>query len=125
MKICFPTKGKEGLSAKLYSHFGSAPYFTIFDTDTKNIEIVDNGNKEHIHGACNPLETLKNSQIDAIVVGGIGFNAFKKLSTLNVRIYSHASTETVEAVYKAFLKNELIPVNEKNICSHGDNHSCQ
>lgn len=29
MKICLPTMGKEGLKEKVFSHFGSARYFTI------------------------------------------------------------------------------------------------
>jgi predicted Fe-Mo cluster-binding NifX family protein len=33
MKICIPTENKEGLSAKVHGHFGSAQYFTIYDTD--------------------------------------------------------------------------------------------
>ncbi len=54
MKICIPTETGEGKNAQVYGHFGSAPYFTIYDTDAQSIEIVDNANSHHEHGTCNP-----------------------------------------------------------------------
>jgi hypothetical protein len=35
MKICIPTETNEGKSAAVYGHFGSAPYFTIIDTEKR------------------------------------------------------------------------------------------
>ena len=32
MKVCFPTQTNEGLAAAVYGHFGSAPFFTLCDT---------------------------------------------------------------------------------------------
>jgi predicted Fe-Mo cluster-binding NifX family protein len=50
MKICIPTETNEGKSAQVYSHFGSTSFFTIYDTDTDSIEIIDNANQHHSHG---------------------------------------------------------------------------
>ena len=42
MKICIPTETNQGNTAQVYGHFGSAPYFTIYDTEAKSLEVVDN-----------------------------------------------------------------------------------
>ena len=36
MKICIPTETNSGKEAMVYGHFGSAPFFTIFDTANKS-----------------------------------------------------------------------------------------
>ena len=33
MKICIPTADNNGMDAKASAHFGSAPYYTVVDTD--------------------------------------------------------------------------------------------
>ena len=40
MKICMPTEGDKGISEKLYAHFGSAPYFTVVDTETGDVSEI-------------------------------------------------------------------------------------
>ena len=45
MKICIPTKGNEGMKARISKHFGSASYFTIIDTEANETEIIDNLDK--------------------------------------------------------------------------------
>ena len=45
MRICIPTETDMGQEAKVYGHFGSAPYFTIYDTEEMTLE-----NACHQHG---------------------------------------------------------------------------
>ena len=52
MKLCIPTETNEGKSATVYGHFGSAPYFTIVDTEKDTVEVIDNANQHHAHGMC-------------------------------------------------------------------------
>lgn len=49
MKIYIPTETNEGKSAVVYGHFGSAPFFTIYDTTNASVEIIVNANKHHAH----------------------------------------------------------------------------
>ena len=37
MKICFPVQNDNGIESAVYNHFGSAPVFVVFDTDTNSI----------------------------------------------------------------------------------------
>ena len=75
MKICSPVHNDNGIDSAVYNHFGSAPVFVVYDTDTSSIESINNQDQHHTHGACNPMKALDNQKVDAIVVGGIGAGA--------------------------------------------------
>jgi len=87
MKIAFPTHENKGLDSPVYSHFGSAPFFVIVDADSGEVEILDNQDLGHDHGNCQPLLALGSTSVDAVVVGGIGGGALKKLVDANVKTY--------------------------------------
>jgi predicted Fe-Mo cluster-binding NifX family protein len=53
----------------VHEHFGSAPIFTIFETDTKALEVVENPNNKHLHGTCQPLNALNGTDVDVVVKG--------------------------------------------------------
>jgi predicted Fe-Mo cluster-binding NifX family protein len=52
MRLCIPIETNEGKNAKVYGHFGSAPYFTIVDIEKDSVEVIDNANQHHAHGMC-------------------------------------------------------------------------
>jgi predicted Fe-Mo cluster-binding NifX family protein len=79
MKICIPTETDAGKKAKVYGYFGSAPYFTIYDTEKDDYETVDISNQHHIHGTCHSIGVLDSQHIDAVVFAGIGIRAIQKL----------------------------------------------
>lgn len=87
MKVCFPVTENQGLTSQVFDHFGSAPEFIIVDMTTGAFESVNNGDKIHQQGACNPLAGLGGRQVDAIVVGGIGGGALHKLNAAGIRAY--------------------------------------
>jgi predicted Fe-Mo cluster-binding NifX family protein len=87
MKICVPTKTKDGKTAEVYEHFGSAPFFTIYDTESKTVEVIDNSNQHHDHGMCQPLNALANQHIDVVVTGGMGARAVQKLNEGGIKTF--------------------------------------
>ncbi|MBW2614352.1 MAG: NifB/NifX family molybdenum-iron cluster-binding protein [Deltaproteobacteria bacterium] len=87
MKIAFPTQEKNGRQSPVHNHFGSAPYFIIVDTDTEKSHIIDNQNLDHTHGNCQPLLALDGTHVDAVVVGGIGGGALRKLLNEGIKTY--------------------------------------
>jgi predicted Fe-Mo cluster-binding NifX family protein len=94
MKVCFPAKTLEGMKSLVYEHFGSAPGFVIIDTESMNLEEIQNGDMHHEHGMCQPLKALGGRQVDAVVVGGIGMGALLKLQTQGIKVF-HAANGTV------------------------------
>jgi predicted Fe-Mo cluster-binding NifX family protein len=87
MKIAFPTQENKSIESPVYSHFGSARFFIIVDAETGEQETVDNHDLNHAHGMCQPLAALGGKSVDAVVVGGIGGGALKKLTEEGVKTY--------------------------------------
>ena len=67
MRICIPTETDDGNDAQVNAHFGSAPVFTIYDTDSHELEYVNNSAHQHIHGMCQPMTALKGRRIDSVI----------------------------------------------------------
>lgn len=120
MKICIPTENNEGKSAKVYGHFGSAPYFTIYDTENGVVEIINNSNQHHSHGMCQPMSSLTGKKIDVVVCGGMGARAVQKLNESGIRAYL-AMTGTVAEIAEQFIKGGLSEINANNACAQ---HGC-
>lgn len=119
MKICIPTETNEGKDASVYGHFGSAPYFTIYDTDSHTIDIVENGNSHHEHGTCNPVAAIQGKAIDMIVTGGMGARAVMMLNAKGIKVF-RAVPGTVAQTIMHCTANKLEELTEKSACAaHG------
>jgi predicted Fe-Mo cluster-binding NifX family protein len=94
MKLGFPVEINHGLESEVYGHFGSAPAFVVVDTDSDQIVALENGNRNHQHGSCNPVMALQGQKIDAMIVGGIGPGALRKLNAMGIRVFG-AGTFTI------------------------------
>ncbi len=113
MKICIPTEDNEGLNAKVDGHFGSAQYFTIYDTEKKTVSTIDNTNAYLSQGMCHSIGVLSTASIDAVVCHGIGMGAVQKLNEANIKAY-RTSGETVADIIKKYENNELDEIIFKN-----------
>lgn len=120
MRICIPTETNEGISAKVYGHFGSAPYFTVYDSEKDSFEVIDNSDQHHAHGTCHPMGALDDKNIDAVVCGGMGARAVQKLNEGGIKTY-RAVVGTVGEITKKYKQGELEEITIKNSCTH---HNC-
>ena len=120
MKICIPITSNEGLKAKVNAHFGSAPYFLIYDNEKGAFEVINNSDSQHMHGMCHPLKALDNKGIDAVVCGGMGARAVQKLNEDDIKAY-RASAETVEEIIVRYKEGKLEEITVDNACI---DHSC-
>jgi len=121
MRICIPTETNTGLKAKVNAHFGSAPYFTIYDTDKEKIETISNSNQHHSHGMCQPLGALANMAIDIIVCGGMGARAVMKLNEGGIKAFK-VSGGTVADLLKRYKHGDLQEITPEAACDHSDCH---
>jgi predicted Fe-Mo cluster-binding NifX family protein len=87
MKVVFPTEEMDGLDSRVFEHFGSAAGFVVVDTDSNAFELRANPDREHTHGRCQPLKALGGDPVDAVVVGGIGGGALRKLQLGGIKVY--------------------------------------
>jgi len=120
MKICVPTQTDKGKEAQVFEHFGSSPFFTIYDTESGDVDIVNNANQEHSHGMCQPMSQLKGKDIDAVVCGGMGMRAIQKLNEGGIKAY-RAIPGTVENIAEQYVKGGLEEITIKDACT---NHEC-
>jgi len=120
MKICIPTETNEGKSAKVYGHFGSAPYFTFYDTEKDDCQTIDNSNQHHVHGTCNPIDILVNKGIDAVVCSGMGMRAIQKLNQAGIQAYNAAGSN-VHDIIEEYRVKELVEITVNNACRR---HGC-
>jgi predicted Fe-Mo cluster-binding NifX family protein len=84
--VCIPIAVDHGLDSKLLPHFGSAPLFALVDIETRAMETLDNS-EEHGHGGCAPVDFLAARRVEAIIVGGIGSGAIRRLAAYGIPAY--------------------------------------
>jgi predicted Fe-Mo cluster-binding NifX family protein len=119
MKIGFAIQTNEGMESRVYDHFGSAPAFIIVDTEGKEVQIVNNKDLLHIHGACNPVMALDGKSVNAMVVGGIGGGALIKLNASGIKVYG-AGAPTIKENLALLGENKLQELSVNNSCrAHG------
>lgn len=123
MKICFPVEQDKGLESPIYGHFGSAPGFVTFDTETKQAGFINNRDAVHEHGACNPAAALSGAGVDAVIVGGIGQGAMNRLMSDGVSVYQ-AKTGRVSSDAELFMQDSLVKLAGKEQLCGGHTHSC-
>ena len=121
MKICMPTETDLGLNAVVMAHFGSAPFFTIYDTDTKTVEHIGNLNQHHLHGGCQPLLALNGRAVDVVICGGMGARAVQKLGEGGIKVFK-VNGSTVKAALANYFKGQLNPITLLNACQDHDCH---
>ena len=122
MKIAFPIVENKGIDSSVHGHFGSAPFFVFVDLDTDSVEIFENPDQDHQHGACNPMTALGGRQVDGVVVGGIGGGALKKLNNDGITVYRAVDGTIMENA--RLIKAGNLPVFEPGqVC--GQHHGVQ
>ncbi len=106
MKVCFPVIKDEGMASSIYGHFASAPQFVLVDTETEETTAVHNHDKDAPEAGCNPFKALSGSQLDGVIVGGIGDNLLELLNMMGFRVYE-AQSESVRENVELFGRQEL------------------
>jgi predicted Fe-Mo cluster-binding NifX family protein len=117
MKVCVPTETNEGLKARVYGHFGSAPFFTLVEIEGKSVDIIDNGNKVHAHGQCHPVASLQGQKVEAVVTGGMGLRAVQMFQAAGIKVF-RAPSGTVEDVVREIAGGRLEEITVEDACGH-------
>jgi predicted Fe-Mo cluster-binding NifX family protein len=116
MKVCFPVAEDQGMNSKVFNHFNSSPYFLIIDTDTEQVETVQNCDPKDEMKGCNPSTALMGRAIDAIVVGGIGDALLQFLNMTGYQVYETTDDnlrKNIEMLKNQEL-NEIFPFFSQN-----------
>ncbi len=122
MQICIPTEDDRALDARVYDHFGSAPFFALADTESGDIEMLDNTKGRHRHGECEPIDHIDADQTDAVVCRGIGKRACASLERAGVDVLITAA-HTVRDVIAEAREKKLRRLSTDEACGgHSGKH---
>lgn len=124
MKVCFAVQENSGVDSLVYNHFGSAPLFVMIDTNIDGATIVDNQDRDHVHGACNPIMAIGGRDIDAVVVGGIGAGAIQGLNSRGIKVFK-SMAPTVKENLDLLKDGKLPEMLIQHACGgHGHGSGC-
>ena len=122
MKICFPVDNDKAAKSKVRDHFGSAPFYIVYDDSSKEFFTVSNKDLDHQREQCNPMESFKDVKIDAVVVGSIGTAAVRMFNASGVKVYK-GIVGTVEKNIVEFNQVGMPEFTVKSSCK-GDKGCC-
>ena len=107
MKICITSTGKE-IDAKVDPRFGRAPYFLIIDTDTGDLEVLDNSAAAESQGAgIVAAQLVSDKGVDGVLTGRVGPNALKAFQASGIILHEGVSSqETVKEALTRFENGE-------------------
>lgn len=118
MKLCMPTINEQGLAARLSPHFGSAPYYTVVESETGDAAVLVNGQAQHEHGHCDPTRGLQGQGIDAVVCRGLGRRALMVLDQLGIQVLMTEAWTVADAL-AAFRTGRLASFTLAAACQGG------
>ncbi len=115
MKLCIPSMGKNGLDEAVGEHFGRVPAYTVFETETDEVTIMDN-TSEHMGGTGYPAEILARAGMNIMLCGGLGRRAISMFEELGVMVFVGA-TGTVRESIDMWKAGKLQAATDENACA--------
>jgi predicted Fe-Mo cluster-binding NifX family protein len=121
MRICMPTVDANGFESSLSGHFGSAPYFALYDTESNKVSMVINDHDSHAHGSCMPVEMLQEHHAEIVLCKGMGMRAVDLLKSAGIKVFLVEAATVKEAIDK-FNANQIKPLTLEAACQ---GHDCK
>lgn len=106
MKVCFPVAVDNGLNSELFNHFASSPLFLIVDSESGDIEALENCDPQAPEMGCNPFAALQGRNLDAIVVDAIGDAVHQTMNMCGFRVYT-ANSSNLQQLVEALKNGQL------------------
>ncbi|NHI83134.1 MAG: dinitrogenase iron-molybdenum cofactor biosynthesis protein [Candidatus Thorarchaeota archaeon] len=105
-KICVTSTGKT-LEAQIDPRFGRCAYFVIVDPNTMEFEAISNTAVGASGGAgIQAAQAVSGKNIEAVVTGSVGPNAYSALASSDIKIMTGASG-TVKSAVEMYKANKL------------------
>ena len=111
MKVAIPVEEKT-MTGKVCPSFGRAPYFLIYDQDTKEASFVDNSAADSAGGAgIKAAQMIVDNKADVLLTPRCGENAAGVLQAAGVKMYK-TMDESVADNIKAWSEGKLSSLTE-------------
>lgn len=122
-KICVPTANNGGLNDSIGEHFGRVPTFTIFDTTTQTVTVVDN-TSEHAGGSGLPADILSGLGVDVLLCQGAGRRAISIFGGNGIEVYIGVTGTAGEAI-TAWKSGVLSRASDTDACQQHTFHDSE
>ncbi len=97
-RIFFPLLDDNGMDSEISSHFGHAPFFGLYDTETKKLEIIEN-NLDHVDPTKSPVDQIVEAVNPTTVFAqGIGGRAIGLFAEKGVKLKTGPYTVVKEVI---------------------------
>lgn len=118
MKVAITAQGREP-DSQIDLRFGRAKFLIVANTDTGGFEVQDNTlNLNAVQGAgIQTGQNIANLDVDAVITGNVGPNAFRTLNAAKVKIFL-ADKQTVQEAMDSFKANKLKQVDQASVEGH-------
>lgn len=118
MRIAIPVD-KNDKNAKIYTTLGRAPYFLIYDIESKKSSFIENRAKESKGGAgIVAAQTIVDNKVEALLTPQCGENAAEAIEAADIRIYKTESDDLEENI-ENFTNDKLSLLGEIHAGFHG------
>ncbi len=84
--VCVPSESTGGLGDRVSAHFGHAPVYTLWDSESGEVRVVPN-DSEHMGGRGLPADNLAALGIDVLLCGGIGRKAIDLCAARGIEVF--------------------------------------
>jgi len=108
-----------GLEGMVFSRFSSSPYFILYDIDKSEMAVIENPYASQVRGmGILVAQMLIQKDIDAVIVGGIGPQAFDAFYLAKVKVYGPVIASVREVIMN-YQSGELSELKEANLGGYG------
>ncbi|UCC69266.1 MAG: NifB/NifX family molybdenum-iron cluster-binding protein [Armatimonadota bacterium] len=114
MKVAVTSSGPT-LDSEVDPRFGRAQYLLIVNTETLDVEPVQNPNVAAGGGAgVQAAQMVVSKGAEAVLTGGCGPNAYRTLHAANVKVYAGVTGSVSDAV-EAFKRGQFSPLSNPSV----------
>lgn len=120
MKIALPVDNKS-MESNVCASFGRAPYFLVYDTETKESVFVENTAASSTGGSgIMAAQIVADLGVNALLTPRCGQNAADVFRSADIKLY-RANTNSAKDNLEAFIQGELLLLEEFHAGFHGRN----
>jgi predicted Fe-Mo cluster-binding NifX family protein len=118
MKIAMPVDEKS-MQTSISQSFGRAPYFLVYDTESKASVFIDNSAVSSQGGAgIKAAQNIVDKQVSALITPLCGENAAKAINAANITIYKTIN-DSIQDNIDAFNEVRLALLEDIHAGFHG------
>ena len=117
LKLCIPSSGSGGLKDSVGEHFGRVPNYTLVDSKTEQVDILEN-KSQHKGGAGLPANILAREGVDVLICANLGRKAIDLCNQHGIEVHIGADGTVQEAIRK-WHEGKLEEATTNNACEQG------